>query len=112
MTLADAKQFVREVNERLAEIGRSRNLSVISASAAWYGVDPIHIMRRRARDAWPTILAPWHDSTAPLSLRRSSLWMTAYLAALAPLEWSQFGRARRSAQPCGRFFDGTTISLY
>jgi hypothetical protein len=52
LTLAEAKQLVREINLRLTAIGESRNLSVIPVSAAWYGLDPIHIKRRAEREAW------------------------------------------------------------
>ncbi len=112
LTLANAKRFVREINERLVEWGDSRKIAVIPVSTAWYGFDPIHLTRRAQREAWPALLAGWRSAGEALPVSRSSLLMSAYLAALAPLEWSQFGLARRTAQPCGRFFDGTTISLY
>lgn len=112
LTLAEAKQHVREINERLVVLGNSRKLSVISASPSWYGFDPIHLTRRTKREAWSTMLASWRATSEPLAYPPSSLSMTAYLAALAPLARSQFGFERRTAQPCGRFSDGTTISLY
>lgn len=112
LALADAKRYVREINERLVEWGDARKSSVIPVSATWYGFDPIHITRRAQREAWPALLAGWRAVGESLALSRSSLLMTAYLATLTPLEWSRFGLARRTAQPCGRFFDGTTISLY
>lgn len=112
ITLADAKRNVREMNARLADLTNVRKLSVIPVSAKWYGFDPIHIRRRSERDAWPALLAGWRTSDEPFAAPRSSLLMIAYLASLAPLEWSRFGISRREAQPCGRFHDGTTISLY
>ena len=110
--LAEAKSYVREMNSRLAELPNARKISAIPVSAAWYGFDPIHIRRRSEREAWPALLSGWRTDHKPLALQRSSLLMIAYLASLAPLEWSQFGISRRAAQPCGRFHDGTTISLY
>jgi hypothetical protein len=112
LNLADAKRFVRQINERLIDISNSRKISVIPVSNEWYGLDPIHIRRRSERAAWPKLLAAWREANEPFSILRSSPWMIAYLATLAPLEWSRFGIARRTPQPCGRFFDGTTISLY
>jgi hypothetical protein len=112
LTLTDARRLVREINERLIEIANSRKISAISVSNEWYGFDPIHIRRRSERAAWPRLLAAWREANEPFTILRSSPWMVAYLAALAPLEWSRFGIARRTPQPSGRFFDGTTISLY
>jgi hypothetical protein len=112
LTLADAKRLCREVNERLLEIGKRRKFSVIPVSPRWYGFDPIHIRRRAEREAWPALLSGWRAVDQPLVTSRSSLFLISYLAALAPLEWSRFGFARHAAQPSGRFFDGTEISLY
>lgn len=112
LTLADAKAHVREINERLMMFDGSRNISVIPVSGQWYGLDPIHLLRKTHRAAWPAILAGWRAAGEPLQLRRASLFEIAYLSALAPLERSQFGFTLHTVQPCGRFFDGTTISLY
>jgi hypothetical protein len=112
LTLADAKRLVVEINDRLVALGESRKIPIIPASPSWYGFDPIHFRRRAKRDAWSTLLSGWRSTSEPLTYPRSSIWMTAYLAALAPLSHSQFGIERRTKQPCGRFFDGTTISLY
>jgi hypothetical protein len=112
LTLADAKEFVAGINERLLDLANARKISVIPVSVQWYGYDPIHIKRSVHREAWPELLAGWRATGASLAVSRSSLALFVYLAMLTPLEWSQFGFARRTAQPCGRFHDGTTISLY
>ena len=112
LTLAEAKELIREINQRLTALGDARNLSVISVSANWYGLDPIHIKRRAERQAWPALLAGWREEANEFALARSSIFSIAYLASLAPFERSQFGIALRTEQPCGRFSDGTTISLY
>ncbi len=112
LTLAAAKQHMREMNQRLDALAEPQKVSVISASGAWYGFDPIHVTRRSFRKAWPTILADWLDEDEQVVFSKSSLLMTAYLASLAPFEYSRFGMKRCAAQPCARFIDGTTISLY
>ena len=112
LTLADAKRIVREINERLIALEKTRKISVIPVSASWYGLDPIHLKQRIHREAWSTLLADWRTTDDDRAHARSSLWTRAYLAGLAPLERSRFGFRRRTAQPSGRFFDGTTISLY
>jgi hypothetical protein len=112
LTLVEALQFARAMNEELSKAGDARKISVISASAKWYGFDPIHIRRRHERVAWPELLSGWRTGSEPIAPVVAPLLMTAYLATLAPLEYSRIGFARGCAQPAARFFDGTTISLY
>jgi hypothetical protein len=112
LTLRDAVALAREVNERLLEFAESRKISVISASGSWYGFDPIHILRSMKHAAWPFLLAAWSALNEPLAIRRPSVWTSAYLTCLMPLERAQFGITLRTPQPCGRLNDGTTISLY
>jgi hypothetical protein len=112
LTLADARTLVRGFNERLIRLGETRKIPVIPVSAAWYGLDPIHLKRRVLRQAWPELLASWRGAAEPVAVARCSLRMRAYLAMLAPSERTLFGIQRRAAQPSGRLADGTTISLY
>ncbi len=112
LSLSEALQLVRGMNEQLTAVGNARKVPIISVSPNWYGFDPIHIKRRIEREAWPEILSGWRATSESIAPVRSSLTMTAYLAALAPAEHARFGFARRAAQPAARFFDGTTISLY
>lgn len=112
LTLATAKQYLGEINNRLNALAQPQKVSVIPASGVWYGFDPIHVTRRSFREAWPTILADWLNREERVVFSKSSLLMTAYLASLAPREYSRFGFTRYVAQPCARFIDGTTISLY
>ena len=112
LTLSDAKNLVRDFNERLLRLGNVRNIPIIPVSAAWYGFDPIHLKRRVARHAWPAMLSLWRDTENPFIAARQSPWTMLYLASLAPWEQSLLGIRRRRAQPSGRLPDGTTISLY
>jgi hypothetical protein len=112
LSLADALQLVREMNEQLTAMGVVRKVPIISVSSNWYGFDPIHIKRRAERAAWPEILSGWRTIGEPLAPVRSPMLMTAYLAALIPAERSQFGFLRLAVQPTARFSDGTTVSLY
>jgi hypothetical protein len=112
LTLGDARVLAREINDRLIEIGQTRKIPVISASAAWYGVDPIHLKWNMKRHAWPVLLAAWRAIDEPFAFTRSSVWTAAYLAGLEPCDYAQFGFRRHVAQPNGRLYDGTTVSLY
>ncbi len=112
LTLADARALAEKLNEGLLNLCRERKIPTISAENAWYGLDPIHLKRRSLRHAWPTLLAAWRAAQEPVMISRGSVWLSAYLNSLAPFEQSLFGVRRRTAQPCGRLADGTTISLY
>jgi hypothetical protein len=112
LTLTDALAVAREINERLVALGEMRKIPVISASASWYGFDPIHIKWNMKRRAWPALVAAWRAIEEPFAVTPSSLAMAAYLVGLEPFEFSFFGFRRRRAQPNGRLNDGTTISLY
>lgn len=112
LTLPAARQLVHTLNQGLITTGKVRKVPVIPVSATWYGLDPIHLKRRVWRHAWPEILAGWRDDAIPVSPSRTSWWTSAQLKLARPAERAVLGVARRAAQPCRRFSDGTTISLY
>jgi hypothetical protein len=112
MTLDVARASAAQMNDGLAALGRARKISVIPVSDAWYGFDPIHVRPSARQDAWSTILSSWRDESALEAVRRPNLWQRAYLFCLTPHERSILGVRRVAQQPCGRFSDGTTISLY
>jgi hypothetical protein len=101
-----------ELNERLAELGRTRKVSVIPASGAWYGLDPIHLRRSARRAAWAEILSHWHPVANCQVTRRLGIWERAYFSILPPREQIVWGVRRCARQPSGRLRDGTTIELY
>lgn len=112
LTLTEARSLARLFNEQLVQLGDSRKIPIIPVSSAWFGVDPIHLKRRKWHEAWPTLLAPWQTNGAPIEFALPSPWTAAYLATLAPREYSRWGIRRCVAQPSGHLSDGTTISLY
>jgi len=112
LTFDDIRARAYALNERLQTIGVQRKMPVIPVSGVWYGRDPIHLKRAAWGEAWPTILASWHQRE-PLSVRpRASFARWAYLRTLKPAERVVFGFTQRTAQPSGTLRDGTTISLY
>jgi len=112
LTFMQARRLVRSFNDQLVRLGESRKIPIIPVSSAWFGVDPIHLKRRMWREAWPTLLAPWQANGEPIEFAFPSLGTAAYLATLAPHEFSRWGIRRCVAQPNGYLSDGTTISLY
>jgi hypothetical protein len=112
LTLSAVKTSVRALDEQLTALATQRKLSVIPASNAWYGFDPIHFKRSARRAAWPAILSAWGTQGAARVVPRRSVWRWAYLNCLAPAEQTLFGIQHRCRQPSGLLADGTTISLY
>jgi hypothetical protein len=113
LPLGQALERVREVSCRLRELAASRGALVVELDERWYGFDSIHIRLRHWSEAWREILAPWRGeqvSRVPLATGSLARWVA--LRRLRPHEWSLFGIARRSTQPCGVMRDGTTLSLY
>jgi hypothetical protein len=112
LTLSAALALSAETNERLAELGKNQNTSVIPVSGAWYGFDPIHVRRGARREAWSEILSHLEPGGRGKSARRLSVLERAYLMTLPRKQQSWFGVQRRAQQPGGRLRDGTTLSLY
>lgn len=112
LTLSGVIEAATALNGELAKFAELEKTSVISASKSWYGLDPIHLKRAAWREAWPSILAPWHEAGAITVKPRTSLARWAYLYNLAPAEQSIFGVRRCCKQPSGVLRDGSTISLY
>jgi hypothetical protein len=112
LTLATALARAAEVNVGLVELAKQRKTTVISASDAWYGFDPIHLKRSASAGAWQTILSSWGDRQSTRTMRPRGVWERAYLSCLTPHERAIFGMRQRATQPSGRLGDGSTISLY
>lgn len=95
----------RELNGRLREMGRERGARLVEPDASWYGIDPIHVLRRRRREVWESILFP-HP------IRGGEGMGGLRLPLLSAAECRLAGRTIRTAQPAARLADGTTVSLY
>jgi len=48
----------RDLDERLRRLGRERGARLVEPAADWYGLDPIHLRRRRRREVWSQIVSP------------------------------------------------------
>jgi hypothetical protein len=48
----------RDLDERLRRMGRERGARLVEPAADWYGLDPIHLRRRRRREVWSQIVSP------------------------------------------------------
>lgn len=112
LTLAAAKDSVAAVDRELIELAGIQNITAIPVENEWYGLDPVHIRRRKSADAWREILANWQGTQQSQRVVRPSFWRAAYLRSLPPLDRAWLGVSRCRAQPSGVLPNGTTISLY
>ncbi len=97
---------VRELNDRLRRLGADRGARVIEPPSSWYGIDPIHIRRRRRNEAWLQILRGPHLPGEGRSPGRARLPL------FGSEELRLCGVPLRNPQPVCRFKDGTTVALY
>ena len=112
LSLAEARQRASELNERVLEIANQHKIQAISHVPAWYGFDPIHVLKRYRSAAWNEFLNPLFRNQNAAQEKLGSRSQAAYLFALAPAERWIMGMRRRRNQPSGTLRDGTTISLY
>ncbi|MBW3599630.1 MAG: hypothetical protein KY475_20450 [Planctomycetes bacterium] len=111
LSLDDALAQAAELNERVRELAARYEALLVRPSAAWYGLDPIHIRRTGGAIVWREILGRW-SPLVEAEAARASLAQWIALRRMRPLERRLWGRVQRQAQPAGRMPDGTTIWLY
>lgn len=102
---------LREVVERLRDLGDESGAMVMASRPEWYGWDPIHVARNRQRRAWEAILGSL--VAAPMAPSRPLSWRDRRRLALAQPErqWL-LGIDMRRPQPALRWGEGHTLELY
>ncbi len=112
LTLDEIRGRAAELNDRVLELCRARNIATVEQRPDWYGWDPIHIRLKHWRQAWGEILAPWLDANEvpPVTPPPRRRWF--YLRSLVPDHRILLGKEQRRKQPAGRLPDGTLVSLY
>ncbi|HXO19945.1 MAG TPA: hypothetical protein VOA87_08490 [Thermoanaerobaculia bacterium] len=106
----DVFDRLRQLDPRLRRLGEQAGAHLVEPDSAWYGIDPIHFRRRKAREAWDRILAPWPLDCRGLNGERFRRLVRRPPG--RPEELRLAGLTRRHEQPSGHFADGTTIALY
>jgi hypothetical protein len=101
-----------ELNDRLRGLAAARGAVLVEPRAEWYGLDAIHIRRRRRGEAWREFLASWGTAAAADGGPVHSVTARVPRRGLRPERWRFAGMERRRDQPCARLADGTEISLY
>jgi hypothetical protein len=101
-----------DLSEALFQLAAERKTPVFSGENAWYGLDPIHPRRSAADRIWQRLLGELLTPGRLATIARPKRAAALALHRLQPQAWTQFGVARRAAQPRARLDDGTTIALY
>jgi hypothetical protein len=108
---ATIMQRAHDLDVHLRALAKEYNVALVEHRREWYGFDPIHIRRPYWREAWHDLFQPWSDA-APTGEVASSLRRWLYLQTRSEECRWWLGREVRTAQPSGRFEDGTTLALY
>jgi len=99
-----------ELNQRLRDLAARLDVATVEPPADWYGLDAIHIRRRRRPVAWGAMLdALGHGLRADASTGLSGL---AFLRFARHERCRVLGRDRLCGQPVARLEDGTTVAVY
>lgn len=112
-TLTDLKQKVQNLNERLAELAKVKQISVVEIPPASYGFDPIHYRYSQRSTLWKSILAEWElpESSNQSTQNHWYDFIYSYYH-LKPATKRQWGKLHQNTQPAKTLVDGTRISVY
>lgn len=108
LTLAGATRGARDLNERLEQLARRYQATLVTPESHWYGWDPIHIRPRNYQSAWSLIMSAWQTSAE----HSDGLRAPALIKLLRPHERWLFCLRQRVKQPIHTWKDGSTLSLY
>lgn len=111
VSVADVWRQVGELDRRLAEMAERRGVALVEHQADWYGLDPIHLSRRRAPRIWARVLAAW-TGREPAALARPSFVRFLRLRRMLPESWRWLGLELGRRQPAAVLPGPVSVSLY
>ncbi|MEO2016582.1 MAG: hypothetical protein ABGZ53_19665 [Fuerstiella sp.] len=106
LTLESVQQKTLELDERIAVFAEQHGLQVVRPHMGWYGLDPIHVRRRRQQAAFAEMLNPWDT---PVCVESAGKRMSASRPT-AEVRWV-LGTERRTQQP-STSGDGISVFAY
>ena len=111
LTLEAAIETAHKVNDRVAELARHYDASLLEPAPEWYGFDPIHVKHQYKRSAWQQLFAGWCEDEMPEPARHSfaHFWR---LRRVRPQQRRLFGFEQRQAQPASELDDGSLLSVF
>lgn len=111
-TLEDVVARATQLNQAVLELGQRFNVPTPEPRREWYGLDPIHVLRRCRATAWRELLSSWFDEPQLVNFDAVGFLPSAHLWRQRPSERRWFGREQMAVQPVLREADGSTLWLY
>jgi hypothetical protein len=117
MSHESAIGLAEELDAAVVELASTMGIEVVEQNPAWYGFDPIHVLKQQRASAWSEILdrimkstighvAGAPDESSAAAPRCPALWR------LAPERRWLFGAEQSREQPVSVLDDGTRIHLF
>jgi hypothetical protein len=108
----EAWRRIERLDEKIRGLALSKKVALADLDGAWYGLDPIHIMKRRRREAWESILGAWREGEDdPPGAVRAERRFPSLRFAVPDERWILGVRQHRD-QPWRCLQDGSTVSAY
>lgn len=112
LTLREVVDRATWLNQRVIELGHRFDVSTPAPRREWYGLDPIHVLRRHRDSAWREILSAWFEEPQTARFPEVDFRASLRLWRQRPAQCRWFGREQRQAQPVLREPDNSTLWLY
>lgn len=119
ITLNEMTRRALEVNEGVRALAQEYGAAIEPLPADWYGIDPIHVRRKKIFSVWKKfLLASGSDFALPTeavtNTNRVSLKWKSHVALqlAAPADRRVLGFHQRHEQPCCRLASGTTVACF
>ena len=111
LTLEQLQSAARRLDDAVRGIAAESSATVIEQPGEWYGLDSIHVRRRRLDELWEQAATAWGMAGLAAPARRS-LGDWSRIGTRAAEIRSLAGGVRYTRQPVVHWPDGTTLSLY
>ena len=112
LTLEEVIASARRLNQLVVDLGIQFSVPTPELRGEWYGIDPIHIMRRHRDAAWRELLSSWFDVPQPTTFNAVSPGTSLRAWRQRPHERRWFGREQHAPQPTLRHPEGSSLWLY
>jgi len=110
LPLDEVKDAAFRLDEALAEIAAAHGAAMIDQPGDWYGLDAIHVRRRRLDTVWGRACAAWGLEDGPAATRSLARWVA--VGSRGAEVRSLAGAVRFTRQPVLELALGGTLSLY